>query len=372
MRKPLLLFVIAFTAAVLHAESWTKYPDSGCIGGSTCGGRRSQIRVRLESKPVVGIRFFARDNIGERASGSLRVKVGDTIVKDSVDIRREGSMITIDVDAVRGNTLIIEPASNDEVQVERIEVLYGTPRFSRDESNILPRTRPGRPGWRHYPEDGRCIGGRECRQNGTRITITLDNMPVTGIRFHARDDIGARADGRLKVRIDDHVISSYIDIERRGRDHEFDVDNVYGSKLYIETANDDEVDVSDIQVQYGRDEEDMPRRHSWKRGSGMIEEEGGCIGGDECGGSRARIRLRLKDRPVRTITFYAHDDIGARAAGQLRIRIDDQIVEDHIDIRREGKTHTITVNKLTGRYLYIEPAADDEVDVEDIAIRYEN
>ena len=369
MRRLLLISAFLFTAS-LYAESWTKYPDSGCIGGSTCGGRHTRLKIAIEPRPVVGVRFFARDNIGERAGGSLRVKVGDTIVKDDIDVRREGGVITIDVDAVRGNTLTIEPSADDEVQVERIEVLYGTaprvePRLRR------PETRPGRAGWRQYPEDGRCIGGRECRQNGSRITVVLDDLPVRGIRFHARDDIGARADGRLKVRIDDTVIESYIDVERRGRTHEFDVDDVYGSKLVIETANDDEVDVSDIEVLYGRDERGGHSRGSWKRGGGVFDEQGGCIGGDECGGSRAQIRIRLKDRPVLSVTFYAHDDVGTRAAGQLRVRIDDEIIEDYLDIRREGKSHTINGKKLTGRYLIIEPAADDEVVVEDIRVRYE-
>ncbi|HKO02466.1 MAG TPA: hypothetical protein VJ032_12265, partial [Thermoanaerobaculia bacterium] len=300
----------------------------------------------------------------------LRVKVGDTIVKDDIDIRREGGVITIDVDAVRGNTLTIEPSADDEVQVERIEVLYGS--APRSEPRLRrPETRSGRAGWRQYPDEGRCIGGRECRQNGSRITIVLDDLPVRGIRFHARDDIGTRADGRLKVRIDETVIESYIDIERRGKTHELDVDDVYGSKLVIETANDDEVDVSDIEVLYGRDERGGHSRGSWKRGGGVFDEQGGCIGGDECGGTRAQIRIRLKDRPVQSVTFYAHDDVGTRAAGQLRVRIDDEIIEDYLDIRREGKSHTINGKKLTGRYLIIEPAADDEVVVEDIRVRYE-
>ena len=122
---------------------------------------------------------------------------------------------------------------------------------------------------------------------------------------------------------------------------------------------------------YGRDERGGHSRGSWKRGGGVFDEQGGCIGGDECGGTRAQIRIRLKDRPVQSVTFYAHDDVGTRAAGQLRVRIDDEIIEDYIDIRREGKSHTINGKKLTGRYLIIEPAADDEVVVEDIRVRYE-
>src|SRR5436190_4872528 len=104
MHRLVLTLVLALTALTASAENWTKYPDSGCIGGSTCGGRHNRLKIKLENRPVVGVRFFARDDIGERAGGSLRVKVGDTIVKDDIDIRREGSMIAIDVDAIRGNT----------------------------------------------------------------------------------------------------------------------------------------------------------------------------------------------------------------------------------------------------------------------------
>jgi hypothetical protein len=369
MRRLILLIAFLIPAA-LAAENWTPYPDAGCIGGSTCGGRRARLKIRLEQRPVVGIRFFARDDIGERAGGTLRVKVGDTIVKDDIDVHRQGSVITIDVEAVRGNTLTIEPSSDDEVKIERVEVLYGSPRIVTRDVTQRPMMRPGRDGWQDYPEEGRCIGGRECRQNGKQITIVLEDRPVAGVRLHAQDDIGARADGRLKLRIDDEVIAAYVDVERRGRVHEFEVDNIYGSKLVIETANDDEVDVKNIAVLYGRDRE-RPRGGGWKRGGGIFDEKGGCIGGDECGGSRAQIRVRLKDRPVLSISFYAHDDVGTRANGQLRVRIDDDILEDYIDIRREGKSHTIQGKKKTGAFLYIEPIGDDEVVVDDIRVRYE-
>src|SRR5262249_31697435 len=100
--------------------------------------------------------------------------------------------------------------------------------------------------WRRYPEHG-CIGGSECRQNGKRITIALDSAPVIGVRFFAHDNIGQRADGKLNVRIDSHYVASYIDIQRSGRVHEFDVDRIRGDKLVIEVATDDEVEVRDIE-----------------------------------------------------------------------------------------------------------------------------
>src|SRR5947208_10170533 len=106
--------------------------------------------------------------------------------------------------------------------------------------------------WKRYPEHG-CIGGAECRQNGKRITIALDSAPVVGVRFFAHDNIGRRADGKLNVRIDGQTIASYIDVQRNGRVHEFDVDRIRGDRLVIETANDDEVEVRDIEVLYGND-----------------------------------------------------------------------------------------------------------------------
>src|SRR5256885_1222445 len=142
------------------------------------------------------------------------------------------------------------------------------------------------PQWRRSPEHG-CIGGAECRRNGTRITIGLDAAPVIGVRFFAHDNIGQRADGKLTVRIDGHTIASYIDVQRNGRVHEFDVDRLRGDRLIIETANDDEVEIRDIEVLYGeergrdRDRYDDRGRDSDRRGGDRWErdlgEEGGCI-----------------------------------------------------------------------------------------------
>ena len=234
--------------------------------------------------------------------------------------------------------------------------------------------------WRRYYEHG-CIGGQQCRRNGTRITIALENAPVLGVRFFAHDNIGQRADGKLNVKIDNHSIASYVDIHRDGRVHEFTVDRIVGDRLVIETASDDEVEVRDIEVLYGNDDRrggnddrrgrDYDRRDRDNRSDRDYGEEGGCIGGEECGGRRARIRIPLHDRPVREVTFYAHDDVGTKAGGQLRIRIDDEILGNYVDIERRGREYSFNGHKITGRYLIIEPAADDEVVVKDIHIRYE-
>ena len=83
--------------------------------------------------------------------------------------------------------------------------------------------------WRRYAEHG-CIGGEQCRRNGTRITIALDSAPVLGVRFFAHDNIGRRFDGKLNVRIDNHSVASYI----------------------FEPATDDEVVVRRVRVHYER------------------------------------------------------------------------------------------------------------------------
>ena len=53
-------------------------------------------------------------------------------------------------------------------------------------------------------------------------------------------------------RIDDEVLSDYVDIERRGREYSFDGRNIRGRYLIIEPAVDDEVVVKDIRVRYDR------------------------------------------------------------------------------------------------------------------------
>lgn len=365
MKRVLPFFLLLLpTIAQAQRGDWVQYPsENKCIGGSRCPAR--QIRVRLEDRTILAVRFRASDEIGETAGGELRVSIDRNLLRSGIDIPRRGEVFNIDVDELRGNYLIIEPDANDEVQVEDIAVLYG-----RGESRIH-RDRPvgpSRGGWRSYPEAAGCIGGDECRKNGNRITIALENAPVIGVRFFARDDIGTRADGKLNVRIDNASVASYVDIQRSGKRHEFDVDSVRGAKLVISTANDDEVDVSDIQVLYGR-------RDAYGGGyGGSVPEtrhEGGCIGGDECGGRRARIRIPLRDRPVASVRFYARDDVGTRAGGELRIRVDDKILSDYLDIPRDGKNFTIGGEHAAGEYLIIEPVSDDEVVIKDVRVSYE-
>lgn len=354
-------------------SDWKPSSQSGCIGGSTCRERR--LRVELEDKPVLAVRFKAHDQIGLKAEGVLRVKIDGNTVDNHIDIPRKGEVFTIDVEELTGRYLVFEAVNDDEVEISDISVLYSRERrrIPRDRDWDHPTPVPSRPsggGWRAYPRAAACIGGDECRKNGNRITVALEDAPVLGVRFYAKDDIGTRADGKLSVRIDDAQVGFYIDVQRAGKRHEIDVDNVFGQKLIIQTANDDEVDIRDIEVLYGRG-----RRGGGGGGYGgrrEITHEGGCIGGSECGGKRARIRIDLDGRPVESLRFYARDDIGTRAGGELRIRIDDEVLEYALDIPREGRTFTIDGKNIAGDYLIIEPAEDDEVVIKDVRVTFWN
>lgn len=352
---------------------WVNYNDATCIGGDRCAEKR--LRIRLEDRPVVAVRFRAHDDIGAQAGGVLRVKIDTNTIRPYMDIARKGELYTVDVDEMTGRFLIFETVSDDEVDIREVSVLYargGGRGEVRDTLERIDRDRDrgrGGAGWRRYSESG-CIGGAECKKNGTRITIALEDRPVLGVRFYAHDSVGTRADGKLTVRVDDTTVASYVDVARDGKRHEFDVDNLRGTRLVISTASDDEVEIRDIEVLYGsrRSSSDDDR---YGRGPREIRHDGACIGGDQCGGRRARIRIALNDRPVRSIRLYARDDIGERAGGELRIRIDDEILEYALDIPRDGRTFTIDGKGVSGEYLIIEPAEDDEVTVRDVRVVFD-
>jgi hypothetical protein len=375
MRPLFLVLILSLTTAAfgqdLRAGDWSTVDNAGlCIGGSTCKERR--LRVPLEDRPVLSVRFTAHDAIGTKAEGVLRVKIDGNTVESYIDIPRKGETFTLEVDELRGRYLVFEPVTDDEVQITGVSVQYASinvrgPR--RRDDDYRPNRPRGGGGWRSYPRAAGCIGGDECGRHGDRIIIALEDAPVLGVRFYAHDQIGMKADGRLTVRIDDTSIGWPIDIKREGKRHELEVDSVYGSKLVLEVSNDDEVDVKDIEVLYGN-------RGSRSGGGGYgrreITHEGGCIGGSECGGRRARIRVPLDGRPVDSIRFYARDDIGTRAGGVLKISIDDEVLEYALDIPREGRTFTIDGKGIEGDFLIIEPAENDEVDVKDVRVRFED
>ncbi|HVE70997.1 MAG TPA: hypothetical protein VNI54_06480 [Thermoanaerobaculia bacterium] len=373
----LILPTLTFAQDLRRAEGddWSPAGGTGgCIGGSTCAERR--LRVALEDRPIVAVRFRAHDNIGQKADGSLRVKIDGNTVRDSLDIPRKGETFTIEVDELRGRYLVFEPATNDEVEITEIAVLYGSarghvPRRDREyRDRDDDRGRGSGGGWRAYPRAGGCIAGNDCRRNGDRITIALEDAPVLGVRFNAHDAIGTRADGRLSVRIDDESVASYIDVKREGRRHEFDVESVYGQRLVIEAANDDEVEIKDIEILYGRGGGRRGGTGAGRGGPREISHEGGCIGGNQCGGRQARIRIPIHGRAVESLRFYARDDIGEKAGGALIVRIDDETVEYYLDVTREGRTFNIDTKNIAGDFLFIELAANDEVEIKDVRVKF--
>src|SRR6185369_17746657 len=212
MRRALILLLLALPLFAQNRRGdWVTYSDHGCIGGSKCPDKR--LRIKLADRPVLGVRFTAHDDIGETAGGKLTVKVGADAVRSYIDIPRRGETFTIDVDNRRGEYLTLEAAANDEIEIKDIAVMYGSG-FDRDRDHDNDHGSGGggwqrgggggnREGWRTYERAGTCIGGEECRQNGNRITIALDDQPVLGIRFNAHDNVGTRADMLVHVGVNE-------------------------------------------------------------------------------------------------------------------------------------------------------------------------
>ena len=362
-----LLFLpsLAFAQGALRAGGdWTELQTTvSCIGGSRCPNKRLNVPIN-DDRTVIAVRFHAHDQIGEKAGGVLRVKIDGNTIRGYIDIPRAGETFTIDVEELTGRQIIFEPVVDDEVEISNVAVLYSRERPTRIERDR--RSIGGAAGgWRSYPNAKGCIGGDGCKENGTRLIIALEDRPVLGVRFFAHDNIGPRAGGELRVRIDDTTLGWTIDVKRNGKRHELEVENITGTRLVIETASNDEVEISEVEVLYGR-------RASGFGGSlpREITHEGQCIGGAECGGRRARIRIPLRGYPVESVRFYARDDVGTKAGGELRIRIDDEILRDYLDIPRAGRTFTIDGRGIAGDYLVIEVTEDDEVVVKDIRIRF--
>lgn len=107
-------------------------------------------------------------------------------------------------------------------------------------------------GWVSYEDEGGCIGGAKCGENGWQLRIRLEDSPITEVRFHAHDDVGDKSNGHLRVRIDDHVLARDIDVPKDGDDFELDAGRARGRRLVFEALSDDEVVIEDIEVQYGR------------------------------------------------------------------------------------------------------------------------
>jgi len=110
------------------AGRWIPYPHvSGCYGGALCSGNGDRVAARLDPLPVLTLRFYAHDGIGERDEGRLRVRLDHHLLARAREISRDGAVIELDAVGLTGRQLHFEVLGGDEVVVEDLEVLYGLP-----------------------------------------------------------------------------------------------------------------------------------------------------------------------------------------------------------------------------------------------------
>ncbi len=220
-------------------------------------------------------------------------------------------------------------------------------------------------GWELYEEEGGCIGGDRCGDQGDSIQIPLENAPVDGVRFHAHDAVGDTSEGRLRVRIDASAVAPDFDVANEEKLYEFPVPGRRGRFLVIETRADDEVVVEDIEIRYrGLQHPREPRE--WR----AYPDGSGCIGGERCHDQGDTIRIRLEDAPVFAIRFHAHDKVGERTRGHLAVRIDRRTLSQDINVPRVGRVYNLMVEGVRGRYLVFEAITAEEVVVEGVEVQY--
>jgi hypothetical protein len=228
-----------------------------------------------------------------------------------------------------------------------------------------PAVLPAEAAWESYDEEGGCIGGSRCGDQGDDLRIPLEDAAVWGVRFHAGDDVGETRAGRLRVRIDNTPIAPEIDVTDAGELYELPVQGRRGRFLIIETRADEEVVVEDIAIRYAGLK--APRAHrQWK----AYPEESGCIGGERCQAQGRLLRVPLASAPIWGIRFRANDDVGPRTRAHLRVRIDHHTLARDLDVAKVGQNYDLMVEGLRGRYLIFEAIANDEVVVEDIEVQY--
>jgi hypothetical protein len=346
-------------------RGWTRYPAAGgCIGGRRCEHR--SIEIKLSGAPIEAVRFLAHDDVGDKHRGRLRVLIDEQTVA-VVTINRSARTHEVAVEQIRGRRLTIETATDDEVVVEEIAVHYKTgwddppggvgPRVDDQPAGIWGEPPPG--GWHTYPQGG-CFGGRRCA--GQSLELPLQGGPVTGIRFYAHDNVGDKKKGRIRVRIDGTTIASDIDIKKRGLTHELEVPAVPGQMLIFDTLTDDEVVIEEISVRYAE-----PRGHHSAIGWYDHHEVGGCFGGN-C--DRDRMVVQLLGGTVTGIRFHAHDNVGDRTKGRIRVHIDGTTLAPSIDIKKAGRNHDLEVPAIPGQVLVFEAIANDEVVIEEVSVCY--
>jgi hypothetical protein len=236
----LVLAALAARGATGPAGIWERYEEEGgCIGGSRCGDQGDAIRIPLEDAPVLGIRFHARDDVGDTRGGHLRIRIDKATVVPDVDVADAGELYEFPLDGRRGRFLLIETRTDDEAVVEDIEIRYAGLKAPRERRE-----------WKPYPESSGCIGGERCGDQGRAIHLPLEDASVWGVRFLAHDNVGPRTRGHLRVRIDRRTLARDIDVPRAGEVYTLQVEGVRGHALVFEAIGNDEVVVQDIEVQY--------------------------------------------------------------------------------------------------------------------------
>lgn len=108
-----------------------------------------------------------------------------------------------------------------------------------------PPEPPHYPSLRSFP--GECIGGEKCGR-GNSLVMNFGGYRgeyVERIEFYAHDDIGDSKEGAVAVYADGRMVSSYIDILKRGSTHSVSIrDNV--RTIEIRPVTDDEVKINSV------------------------------------------------------------------------------------------------------------------------------
>lgn len=219
--------------------------------------------------------------------------------------------------------------------------------------------------WESYEEEGGCIGGSRCGDQGEAIRIALEDAPIYGVRFRAHDNVGESAAGRLRVRLDETTLAPDIDVADSGDLYDLPVKGLHGRFLILETRADDEVVIEDLEIAYGGVRKPRERRE-WR----AYPQESSGIGGERCRSQGRSIRITLEDAPVYGIRFHAHDNVGPHTRGRLRVRIDGRSLAHDVDVPRAGQVYNLAVGGVRGRALVFEALTNDEVVVEDIEVQY--
>ena len=111
-----------------HAAGWKSLLTvPQCIGGRHCAEAGSSLRLELDGTPATALRLVIHDRVGSIMDGRLRVTV-DSEVLDTISVPDTATAIELGLGNRAAHWLLLEAVSDDEVVLERIEIL---PRDSR-------------------------------------------------------------------------------------------------------------------------------------------------------------------------------------------------------------------------------------------------